>query len=74
MSPQRLKGVIDSVAVMASLKRCPDTNQCFSANCKTGIKNKTVIAALEALRHPNRARDRAFQQPAKECGSGGNCE
>jgi hypothetical protein len=29
------KGAIDSVAVAASLKRCPDTNQRFSANCKT---------------------------------------
>jgi hypothetical protein len=30
------KGAIDSAAVAASLKRCPDTNRGFSAACKAG--------------------------------------
>jgi hypothetical protein len=32
--PQAPKGVIDSAAFTASLKRCPDTNQRLLANCE----------------------------------------
>jgi hypothetical protein len=42
------KGVTDSVAVMASLKRCPDTNQRLSANYSGVAQRRTRVPDFSA--------------------------
>jgi hypothetical protein len=43
---QRPQPGIDSTALTASLKRCPDTNQSFSAACEAVPSHKTIYETV----------------------------